>query len=1742
MVLCIPVLKPIGYSDFLKCVLDIFIGTADVVDDVCDEDLSNAIAESIGADLEFCEEEDVQAWKDDIFVTANDPLLKEDKYNDNADQLNDAESSISDDSDIIQDTPPNQMSVIENQLDKSVSSNIASDQKQFYTRHWPLTGSGTKQERRRKRKRKQRKKKYAALHGIIYYDSDCEIIIADEPKVEIDLTVGKTYDENDFEYDMRKKRKRARKISDTSNETLITVFKKEKLDDYHLYGGIKVHEEKKSVKKLKYTRRSSFEFGEENPEDTEFFAELEEALTKKGTSHSDTELESKLQPATDPLYEGLMEAEPLQTESAKYMEEADSKDNNEVNTDKENDSVELADKESKFKGSDENDRGNKLQKTEIENKIMVGNETVKVSETDKLKDSEESSKPLKASNIQYTETKEGKKLMRISLSSKKKTSKMPSQTYLGTEIFIDLSNEDDEVSENKSCPLSEKSESIIPSSSKHNDGDKSGSQIEVGTNMIPVREGVSKKSISGEQNISNNFSRVQENDEGGIMNTVTNSDCGKNKKETSNENEKHALGSEHFRSVTVLKFSKAEGKFTRQKVTDSEKYGNSEKTKMVAVQSDKNGNDLSETGIIDFKDTDSISVTFDDSQKSQLSVRALKYPEKVERHVADVQNAPDGKETNGFVKENVREDNKSKRYEVFEMNSLENNLEREKSFDAEIVETDDKLEDSSSKSNLIPELNEDEIYNADTTEKLEASVNKDIHIPGLNDDEIEIVDTNDKLGDGMNKDNYILGLNEKETDVLYVTDDEKSRGSTDSGEWLSCTKAREKQQQNIKKVKGHKKRLPKSDTQSKPKPHRLEKEPVKNVIDKYVKHISSAEKQKTTVPVLEGNKAKTVKHSQSTEFCQDVKKKQDKIKRKALEIMFGTDDENESECERTNNASPTHDIYDETISLSSDSGLDEELFTKNDSEMMNTSDPVSKPKPSVSESTTSTKIDRLSDSGSTAVEEDQQENQQNLPFGISSIVKSIDWAADISCVDTQEKDGPNITVVAHDSTQAQHGQSIEVVKHKKTKKKTKSKFETQTVSSFGSYSSGSFSSLQINVTQPNSPFLPGSRTVPPVVTTGPPPVLYPSTFYKVPPPVYNAPPPVYNVPPPNFNIPPPVNFIPQPNINCPPPPLPNASSVSNSFVEKTVTSQSILSSVPSSESSQTLFSSLRSQAASDSFLASLPGADPSQSLLSSVSLPSTVVGTLNKVLDVILNSKAAGVLDKETTITKSSADTKSVVTEVIDKVNKIQAARTSLGQSENRQADSGVISGDYGHRTSHCQDQRRKSDDLRQRYDEERDERGSLDDQRHRYDDLRERARADDQRYRPDDVIDERERADCRYRHDRMRDERERAEDLRYRRDDTRVPRDRVDNQRYRQDDMRERHTGRRYSHDDPRYDPDPRRYEDSERYRRRNSDRPFSPDDPYERERAREYDRERAWADYYRRVDEEDERRRYDYDRHYYEDDYDRGRRSRDPHYDYSPPRYNDRPHDPYYDDRRRHSRDSYDDYPPHDPYYDPPPRRYDDRYGDSQIRPHSRGSGPLSYHSDLDHQRSTSLSEQWDETRQPGNPRRPGKPRQPGKTPLVQGLRSKIPPLSDHQTKESSSLNTSKGSASASFPSVQSRNIPQQSQSYSQNSQPSSIQQGTSRLAQNAKLTQPSGPKTAILVSRGKRVGMASQQMMEKAQASISSKDFSPGDTNTDNIDSSRPAFCTGLSQESSQKTGYTYRKNAVREKIKSLLNEAD
>ncbi|MEW8545074.1 MAG: hypothetical protein AB2693_16235, partial [Candidatus Thiodiazotropha sp.] len=984
--------------------------------------------------------------------------------------------------------------------------------------------------------------------------------------------------------------------------------------------------------------------------------------------------------------------------------------------------------------------------------------------------------------------------------------------------------------------------------------------------------------------------------------------------------------------------------------------------------------------------------------------------------------------------------------------------------------------------------------------------------------------------------NYISGLNEKKTDVLYVTDDEKSRGSTDSGEWLSCSKAMKKQQQHTKKVKGRKKRLPKSDTQSKPKTQRLEKEPVENVIDKYVKHISSAEKQKANVSVLEQNKSEIVKHSQSTKFYKDENKKLENMKRKALEIMFGTDDENESENERTKDASPIQDIYDETISLSSDSELDEELFKKNDSEMVTTPDSGRTSKGRLSgdesttvlpgdESTTVTDKDRLPDSESTNVEADQQENQHTLPFGISSFVKSIDWASDISHANTQAKDIShantpakdqlNITVVAHDNTQAQGGQTIKVVKSKKSKRK--SRFETQTVSSVRSYGSGSFSNLQTSVAQRNSPLFTGSMAVPPVVSSVPPPVMYPSQCYNVPPPVINAPPTVYtasptvyNVPPPNFSLPPPVSVIPQPNFNYPPPPLPSTSSVSSSFVESTLSSQSILSAVPSSGSSQTLVSSLRSQAASDSFLASLPGTDPSQSLLSSVSLPSTVVCTLNKVLDVILNSKTSGVFDKETTTTKSSANTQSVVSEVIDKVNKIQASRTSIEQRENRKADSGVTIEDYGHRTSHLEDERRKVDDTRQRHDELRDERGRLDDLRHRYDDVRERERADDQRYRPDDVVDKRERADLRYRHDHVRDEKDRADDPRYRYDDMRIHRDRADDSRYRHDEMRERHTGRRYSHDDPRYDPDPRRYEDSERYRRLESERPISPHDPYERERIREYDRERAWADYYRRLDE-DERRRYDYDRHYSEDDYDRGRRYRNPRYDRSPPPYSDRRDDPYYDDRRRHSRDPYYDYPPNDPYYDPPPPRYGDRYDDSQNRPRS--------HSDFDHQRSASPSRQWDETRQPV------KPRQSGKPPLMQGLQKKIRSLLDNPVKEPSSLAQSKGSASGNFPSVQSRNIPQHTQSYSQNRQASSIQQGKSKLAQAANLSQSSSslPKKAIIVSRGKKVGMAPQGMMEKAQAGMSSKDFTPANTSTGIVDTSRPAFCTGLSQDSIPKTGY-------------------
>ena len=1495
-------------------------------------------------------------------VSISDIKSEENQYHQSGDNESDSDNS----DDIIEDTPPSERSVLGSHLNTSVifSVNEIRSERQYYTRHWPLPPGLSKQEKRRNRKRKQKKKKYAALHGTIYYDSDVEIIVKDEPKVEIDLTARKEYDENDFEYDMDRKRKNARKESgEPPDDQFITVFKTEKVDD-HLYGGSEsrdVYKKEKRVQRLKYTRRNSFNFNGETPEDTEFIAELEAASAKKGVQ-PDTETTTDVEP------------KPLEDEYEKFMDEvAGFEAETDENSDKKNE-TEKSDNDSAANDTLSNTGKGEVEQMQDENANAEGE-----------KELEKSNKTGK-SKIQYTETKEGKKLMRISLSGTRKPGLMSRQNDLRSEIFIDLSNEDDadDTSEKKQTSITEKS--AADNNSKVTDLD----------NSVKV---TASKPDNQMKTISNHESKV--NSESSEMH--------KNKDE--------------------------------KLITDKRKNNSHDNIPDKDRKSKK------------IKDTNEIKLERTDSSSRQ---------------------------------------------------------EKKQSSDVKITENNDKLDKN----------------NEDHTEYWE---------------------------DG--------------SCIVYVGDDENSDESSHSGEWLSCSKAmKDKQQSSKSSKKGKQKRKARKrpDTQTSSKRLNVEKEPVENVIDKYVKHFSSSE----NIPLIGEslNESNEPSSERNAELDAHDLKKRERVKQKALEAMFDMDFESYDKIEKGDSVpeiSPVDDLYEETISLSSDSEIESdsnkkdkqaekgesivsparkaEAFGRNKHSVCETVDRAQtkkkggrKEKWAVSNHRDSGVVnrnihsDRNKHSASEIVDDKVGKRTSNQEEILEAVPMEIDESTEknVPVVSYRVSNRTGNTLVNHNSNK----------KAAKSKKKQQSRWfssATETGSAAKVSSASQVQTTVMNTTQINLPHTPGFPAQSATFIPPPPP------FNVPPPPIFNMPPPSTNAAVPNlaaasklgaapkFTIPPPILTIPArasgippmpyggysspfiknsssvpssvaapshfsstlPFTRFPPPLLANSSSVANPsvtasnftasvpFVRSSMpanagslsTHKSSSSALPDSTMSRCSFQPAQSsQSRSDSassFLASLPGTD-SQSLLSSVSLPSTVIGTLNKVLDVILNTKPTTEASKATSTTQSGVGLSSA-SEIISKLDKSQWSSQDQSDLEARGSDIGSYKPD---------DPRSRVHDYnaRSRYDRDDSE-------------LRKRADEHDP-----------------YRH----------EDIRYRRG-----------------------RDRSWSGDDPRYDPEVRRQNDdvdSDRLRRLDSDRPISPyrnrpvspydDRPlspfsrYERERAKMYERERAREEFYR--DLEADRRRQEYDR-YYEEDYYRRRRESDPYYDYPPPRSWERPYDPYYDEPWRSSReyndrprspldyndprrprgyeapqhplrDPYGPNPRDDPYYHPHTEKYDDTYEERPAGPRRR-----------DTLGNIAPSRQSDEP--PSLLNVPVKPS------------VKIPSLLNVQT-------GSGKTATEQTKNPQRQNVLLTQQITAQNA---------GRFVQNRSMQsqRPTKTQTPIVVTRGKRVESATKGMIEKVQASFNVAGSTAGKPELDSGDSERPAFCTGLNPKSMDRTGYAYRQQSRR-----------
>ena len=912
----------------MSCLIILDVGD---IEDICIDDLSKAITESLGSKGDLFEDNTSFEETKQLHEQGGSPqtpenavvirldkqphepegivkeMEKDNSNNCKIDSENDTslkaeESGPDSDSDVIMDTPPSETTVSDGKhiYTSTLSDNALASKASYYTRHWPLTGSGSKQERRRKRKRKQKKKKFAALKGIVYYDSDCEIILKGDEKVEIDLTKDEVYDEQDFEYDVRKKLKQTRKRKDSISEnSLITVFKTEKVDDYYMYGGVRcrhIYTNAKPIKKLKYTRRGSFELAEETPEDAEFIAELEAAMSKKDNSQSDMESDRNNQLSgsesltnIDPLYQELMAETPLEAEYEKFMSEVVdnvmTEDNermdksnlkNSKEGEKQNTGIEM-----EIEGSDKiNDAKNNLEE-ELETRIEKDKDIEHVNEVQKSQDDSTKTKSTNA-NIHYTKTSEGKKLMRISLSGKKKLNVMPSQNYLGTEIFIDLSNEDDtsEITEKNTDLVTEKSKSSDPitldthisvsESLKNFENDSEKHDQTESVQSINPENKVSKKSGLAEK------TAVEERE-------VLNSKIDMPLLEETDGNKTFLPGSS--------KITKSSGKFSP-----------ANKTHKVSIVDSEVCDKLKESSADNVLLGDSGTETVHNNKSSECTESES---EQYQENQKDVD----------MVIESVNTDNKdSLKKGTSEKERKSSEKARKKTSGKELL---NKMTDSCNKTLLAEDFeNKNEKSKEDEVKQIENEA-----IVSLKDSdrslEVTVLDDSDE----PDKD-FDTVQNDKGLDIVYIADDEDSSSSHDSGEWLSCAKAMKEKQGNLKKSKMKTKSKPKASAGTNTKSSSLEKVPVKKAIDKYVKRISDTEKSKAALLSSESEGMSEVKLDQ---------KKGETAKRKAFDTIFNTDDESESKQVGVQQAGPTENLYDETISLSSDSDLDEEIFKKIDS-------------------------------------------------------------------------------------------------------------------------------------------------------------------------------------------------------------------------------------------------------------------------------------------------------------------------------------------------------------------------------------------------------------------------------------------------------------------------------------------------------------------------------------------------------------------------------------------------------------------------------------------------------------------------------------------------------------------------------------------------------------------------------------------------------------------------------------------
>ena len=1639
-------------------------------------------------------------------------------------------SAESDSDGIIEDTPPDGRPVVGSQLNNSLIfsvNEVKSDQnmsnkvetENYYTRHWPLPPGLSKQEKRRKRKLKQKKKKQAAMRGAIYYDDDVEIVIKNEPKIEIDLTRRKEYDENDFEYDMDRQRKKARKDSGKlPDDQKITVFKTEKVDD-HLYGGSAtkdVFKKEKRVQRLKYTRRNSFNGNEENEEDAEFIAALETASTKKSNDKPGSELSTN---------------EPSKAKNEKEKS-VDKLSGVEAEGDKNNDKTK---KSSVGKGENEESKTvNSAKEKELENSDKTTEENDK--EIDKQSGSNEKAKQSK-SKIQFTETKEGKKLMRISLSGSKKPGLMPKQNDLKNEIFIDLSEDQDD----------EESFEKAGTSTKETSSAKTDSKPDV---SVDGRERtVSESDKNNKDNASTRGKRrnrygVELNEEDHVINRAFDTSEEKVRKSDIPEVKQESSGS----SVT----SRADNGDLNK---DSDKHiERDDGSCIIHVGDDENSDGSSSSG-----EWLSCSKAAKDKQPSQKGSKkgrqkktARKIPEtRKSSKKLNVEKEPVENVIDKYVKHiSSAKDEKDTNLDTHDLKKRERVKQKalEAMFDMDFeTESQDKtrLDDSVPGLGSVDDLYEETISLSSDSE-IEAERSADSKITKTKKEtststskSAESVETNKRLGSKQNDkqvENREAIISYKQQSSIFetlgrISSAEKSNISS-KNDIGNRNKDAEKSKESRKNDFGN--RNKDADKNKDTSNVRMD---AKAKVDKEGNRMKDADKYKHSCVSVE-NKVEKKADSQVDnleEVPMDIDGDEDM--EDDVDTSQAHTTENipaiQSSKKRKRNRRSRQPGYVPTISTASGSLLPQ-------MSAVNTTIPNIPFIPGFPGQSLTVRPPQSFSVPPPAVFNTPPPGFNAVPTTFASTSK-LGAAPKVSIpppllVPVQAPGIPPVPVGRYPTPLGANPFSkanSATASSQSSSTLPFTRFPPPSLPKSSSIANPSVASPQSSGT------LPFTRFPPPALPKSSPaasPAVSASTFTA-------------SVP--FVSSPAPTNF---------PGSISNARAVQSKFNASKQASSNPFSkarqhstqsspmqpvskhsstSLPDSTKSRFSFQETptsKPEIDPTSFLASLPGT-ASQSLLSSLTSSSSIVGTLNKVLDVIMNTKAytkaasAANTTTQSGVVSSENDRSQGSSQDQHGFGSRDSDRNRFDNSEPYRRENEGYGRKYERRqgadNSKYDDRRTRFDDVdrHRRLDLEKAEAGNDP----RYDaDIRRQREIDIERRRLDESrppMDDKPRYDPERRHYRDDEDFDRFISDRSLIDDNPDVRHQpdVDIDRQRRDididRLRRLDADRHPIAADPRQDADVRHQRDDidiDRLRRVDlekplspyrdrppppyDDRPLSPFSEYERERAWMHERERARREFY-------ERRRLEYGDDY--DDYYRRRRESDPYYDYPPPpRYREGPYDPFYDDpyydRRGLSPREYGDRPRSPLDYYPPRSELDEAYErrlrdpyypDPRDDPYYRG--PRDRY-DVGREETSAVPSR-ESTREIAQ-------RQTDKQ------KDKIPSLLDAQV----------GAGQAGAKTTHQQNL-------SVTKQVTAMTVKGQQIKKHQMEARPRKPSAPIVVARGKRVQTGTQDMIEKAQASMHTPVNTPGTQTTHTEDTDKPAFCTGLNPSGMDRTGYVYRRQS-------------